>query len=501
MPTHEDFRNHEDGFRDCSPSLHGLTPQEERENRKGRHVRTGLYLRDRKRILDSISNIGSSNENNSEKIEDLENNKQDKLTPGSGITLKEGVISSSITEVTSNNKSVNVEEIKTQTGIKYNLSVKGVQGPKGDKGDKGDPGPQGDKGEQGPPGEAGDRGETGPQGLKGDTGPQGPAGPAGADGKDGAKGDTGPQGPAGKDGVDGKDAEQVQSDWEETDEASKAFIKNKPTSFGGLTRPEIQQSVDSRIVLSNQSNPSFYNVHYLDESGAAKDQIVQSKDVTWSSFTPNWVIPTPSNVHFNIDTISIGISSTYFFDSIGAVIECFTADTWVELDDIRFTIVRIEFSISGGLRFVLLPPKAQSDWNEKNETVETFIKNKPEIPQNISSRLISESTVTSVNGETLKFNGNVVKLNDTCYELSLNAFVTLKNSTSGAKEFDLSKEIPELLSLTANQPLNVPYLVSGSTYNHIRVDIKTGGKISVNLDLTSNVPQNINMYNIKLTIA
>lgn len=197
MPTHEDFRNHEDGFRDCSPTLHGLTPQEERENRKGRHVRTGLYLRNRKRILDSISNIGSSSENNSEKIEDLENNKQDKLTTGSGITLEEGVISSSITEVTSNNKSVNVEEIKTQTGIKYNLSVKGVQGPKGDKGDpgeKGDPGPQGIPGEPGVDGSVGPQGEPGPKGDTGNTGPQGPQGEPGPQGDPGPKGETGEQG-------------------------------------------------------------------------------------------------------------------------------------------------------------------------------------------------------------------------------------------------------------------------------------------------------------------
>lgn len=118
-----------------------------------------------------------------------------------------------------------------------------------------------------------------------------------------------------------------------------------------------------------------------------------------------------------------------------------------------------------------------------------------------SNRLIPETTVSSANGETLRFNGNVSKLSDKCYELSLNAFVTLKNSTSGTKEFDVSKEIPELAALTANQPLNVPYLSSGSTYNHIRVDIKVGGQISINLDLTSNVPQNINMYNIKLTIT
>ena len=112
-------------------------------------------------------------------------------------------------------------------------NIQGPQGPKGDTGDTGAVGPQGpkgDTGDTGPQGPKGDTGETGPQGEKGDTGPQGlqgVQGEQGIQGPQGIQGETGPQGPQGEKGDPGENA--LQPDWNETDETSMAYIKNKPT--------------------------------------------------------------------------------------------------------------------------------------------------------------------------------------------------------------------------------------------------------------------------------
>ena len=166
--------------------------------------------------------------------------------------------------------------------------IQGVQGEKGDTGPQGIQGIQGIQGETGPQGPKGDTGEQGPQGIQGekgdtgDTGPQGSAGKSayqsyvdttsdnpvltevqwiaslhgqdGADGQDGQDGtngadgvtphidqttgnwfigstDTGvhAQGPAGQDGQSGSVANQLQADWNQTDNTSADYIKNKPT--------------------------------------------------------------------------------------------------------------------------------------------------------------------------------------------------------------------------------------------------------------------------------
>lgn len=90
------------------------------------------------------------------------------------------------------------------------INVGNIQGPKGDTGDTG---PKGDKG---------DKGDTGPQGSQGIQGEQGIQGPQGIQGETGA---TGPQGPKGDPGENA-----LQPDWNETDETSMAYIKNKPTT-------------------------------------------------------------------------------------------------------------------------------------------------------------------------------------------------------------------------------------------------------------------------------
>lgn len=166
---------------------------------------------------------------------------------------------------------------------------RGPQGPKGDKGDPGIQGPQGEQGVQGIQGEKGDTGSQGPQGIQGIQGETGPAGQDGHspvvtasksgsvttiyvdgtsiatinDGVDGQNGAAGQNGANGQDGTNGTDgitphidsttgnwfigstdtgvhaqgpagqdgtvAGQLQVDWNQTDNTSVDYIKNKPT--------------------------------------------------------------------------------------------------------------------------------------------------------------------------------------------------------------------------------------------------------------------------------
>ena len=167
-------------------------------------------------VLNAI-NATATIEDDYPNIIDIVNTKQDKLTPGENITIKDNVISANIevnktyvdeqdTKTLENAKEYadkqvpNVvetyvnehkEEIKGSKGDKGDTGPQGIQGPKGEKGDIGEIGPQGPQGVQG---------EQGPKGDKGDTGETGPQGPQGVQGKQGIQGPAGPKGEKGTDG-------------------------------------------------------------------------------------------------------------------------------------------------------------------------------------------------------------------------------------------------------------------------------------------------------------
>lgn len=115
-----------------------------------------------------------------------------------------------------------------------------LRGPKGEKGDKGDPGTPG------PEGPRGQQGAQGPQGAQGIQGPQGPAGvgvPAGGTTgqvlkkKSNTNYDT--------EWVTGGGGEQVQSDWNQSDNTKVDYIKNKPTIPAAQIQSDWNQSSSS----------------------------------------------------------------------------------------------------------------------------------------------------------------------------------------------------------------------------------------------------------------
>ena len=147
-------------------------------------------------VLNSI-NATATIEDDYPNIIDIVNTKQDKLTAGENITIKDNVISANI-EV--NKTYVDEQDTKTLESAKQyadnqvpNVVETYVNEHKEElKGDKGDTGPQG---EQGPKGDKGDTGERGLQGI------QGVQGAKGETGDKGDKGDKGEKGADGKNGI------------------------------------------------------------------------------------------------------------------------------------------------------------------------------------------------------------------------------------------------------------------------------------------------------------
>lgn len=161
---------------------------------------------------------------------------------------------------------------KGDTGEQGPIGLTGPQGPQGEQGPQGVPGAKGDKGDKGDPftysdftqaqldALKGPKGDTGPQGIRGEQGPQGVQGETGAQGSQGIQGIQGPQGPTGTDGItptvsvtsisgghnvafnygsgdsrnanfdvmDGSLADQVQADWNQSDNTQPDYVKNKP---------------------------------------------------------------------------------------------------------------------------------------------------------------------------------------------------------------------------------------------------------------------------------
>lgn len=115
-------------------------------------------------VLNAI-NATATIEDDYPNIIDIVNTKQDKLTAGENITIKDNVISANI-EGTVNKTYVDEQDTKTLENAKE-YADKQVPSAveayvnehkeelKGNKGDKGDTGPQGPQGEQGPKGESG----------------------------------------------------------------------------------------------------------------------------------------------------------------------------------------------------------------------------------------------------------------------------------------------------------------------------------------------------------
>ena len=173
-------------------------------------------------VLNAI-NATATIEDDYPNIIDIVNTKQDKLTAGENITIKDNVISANI-EGTVNKTYVDEQDTKTLESAKQyadNQVPATVETYVNEhkeelRGEKGDTGPQG---EQGPKGDTGDTGPQGPQGIKGATGETGPQGPQGVQGEQGPQGEQGIQGPAGpqgEKGADGKNGISATHSWNGT---------------------------------------------------------------------------------------------------------------------------------------------------------------------------------------------------------------------------------------------------------------------------------------------
>ena len=175
-----------------------------------------------------------------------------------------------------------------------------IQSQKGEKGDKGD---KGDTGEKGSKGDKGDKGDTGTQGPKGNTGS------AGQDGVGILKveqtttshvsegeniitvtltnGNTYTfsvfNGEKGADGSGGGGIEQVQSDWAQSDDTKKDYIKNKPSLSTVATSGNYNDLLNKPTIPDSQIQSDWNQ-----SNTAAKDYIKNKPTIPNAQIQSDW---------------------------------------------------------------------------------------------------------------------------------------------------------------------------------------------------------------------
>lgn len=162
---------------------------------------------------------------------------------------------------------------------------------------------------------------------------------------------------------------QVQSDWDVEDPTAVDYIKNKPKipTVNDPTITFIQGGVTKGIITMNQSNATTINLDSVSQ--------VQSDWNEDNPSEPSFILNKPSIPTVNNPTITftqggVTVGSISLNQSSGATIS--------------FT--------SGGTGAV------QSNWTESDSTSLAFIQNKPEVPSNTRSLLV---TYDNGNTETI----------------------------------------------------------------------------------------------------
>ena len=236
----------------------------------------------------------------------------------------------------------------------------GATGQRGPKGDQGDPGPQGERGNTGPQGQKGDKGDPGTPGRDGTDGTDGARGERGERGPAGPQGERGDTGPRGDVGAQGERGPQgPKGDKGDTGPAGPSGGPPGPKGDKGDTGPK-----------GDQGDPGV----------AGSTTLAGLTDVT---------ITNPAT---------------------GQVVK-FDGTTWTNQTD--------ETGTGGGTG----EQNVQADWDETSTTDDSYIQNKPDIPEIIAdqaggriddlTQAVSKLTLTlhDTTGDTISFSdqGDILK--------------------------------------------------------------------------------------------
>lgn len=201
-----------------------------------------------------------------------------------------------------------------------------IQSQKGEKGDKGD---KGDTGEKGSKGDKGDKGDTGTQGPKGNTGSAGQDGVGilkveqtttshASEGENIitvtlTNGNTYTfsvfNGEKGADGSGGGGVEQIQSDWTQSDNTKKDYIKNKPSLAAVATSGSYDDLLNKPTIPSAQIQSDWNQ-----SNTTAKDYIKNKPSIPAAQVQSNWNESNSSSKAYiqnkpTIPTVSTNVSS------------------------------------------------------------------------------------------------------------------------------------------------------------------------------------------------
>lgn len=240
-------------------------------------------------VLNAI-NATTTIEDDYPNIIDIVNTKQDKLTAGENITIKDNIISANL-EGTVNKTYVDDQDTKTLESAKEyadkqvpNVVETYVNEHKEElRGEKGEQGPQGEQGIQGPAGPQGEKGADGKNGISATHSWNGTvltitsaSGTSSSDLK-GDTGETGPQGiqgPAGQNGTNGIDGKNYSVEVVESTSSTQEIQSNKFYKFGEVS--------SLNITLAAITDTSVLNEYMFEfTSGSTATTLTLPNTIKW----------------------------------------------------------------------------------------------------------------------------------------------------------------------------------------------------------------------------
>ena len=220
-----------------------------------------------------------------------------------------------------------------------------------------------------------------------------------------------------------KAEENVQSDWNETDETSDAFIKNKPTipSIDGLVSEETLNTTLANYVKTDELPDGYDDTALTNRVKTIEDDYLTSTDKTELTTA----IATAKSEA--IETV-LGESVDADFDTLKEVANWIQSDTTASAElvtrvtDVEKDIDSLETFVNNKVDKVSgkglstndyttseknklsgiasgAEVNVQSDWNVTDTTSDAFIKNKPTIPTK-TSQLINDSGFKTTDNNT-----------------------------------------------------------------------------------------------------
>ena len=204
----------------------------------------------------------------------------------------------------------------------------------------------------------------------------------------------------------------VQSDWDETDEESLAYIKNKPTiptktsdlnnDSGFITMSDVTEQVQSDWDETDEESSAYIKNKPTIPTVNDAPLIIQKNGTDVATFKANAEERVFANIE--VPTRTSDLTNDSGFITAGEI-EGGVQSDWDETDEDSLAYIQNKPAIptkvsdltndSGFITMSDVTEQVQSDWNETSSTSLAFIKNKPTIPTKTSDLTNDSGFITA----------------------------------------------------------------------------------------------------------